>query len=157
MKNYNIDNNVARNILSNMNIYHPYGTTGDILNLRYGQEASEHTLISLSDKIKTFTESISMESQEYENIVSIGCSAGQVIFLGFAYHKQNLSLLFPGISKTKFYCYGTGLGISDKERFDIYQKLLLSGRIPIDSGNCNIINKKCCELFNEFQYSVTFN
>jgi hypothetical protein len=157
MKNYNIDKNAANNILGNMNIYHPYGTTGDILSLRYGEEVNEQTLISLSDKIKTFTESISNETQEYENIVNIGCSAERVVFLGFAYHKQNLTLLFPDISKTNFYCYGTGFGISGNERFDIYQKLLLGGHIPVDSDNCNIINKKCNELFNEFQYSITFN
>jgi hypothetical protein len=157
MKNYNIDKKIANSILCNMNIHHPYGTTGDILSLRYGEEANEQTLISLSDKIKTFAESIYNENQEYENIVSIGCSAGQVVFLGFAYHKQNLTLLFPDISKTNFYCYGTGLGISDNERFDIYQKLLLGGHIPLDSDNCNIINKKCYDLFNEFQYSITFN
>jgi hypothetical protein len=157
MKNYNIDKNIASDILCNMNIYHPYGITGDILQFGYGEEANEQMLISLSDKIKTFTESISNESQEYGNIVSIGRSAGQVVFLGFAYHKQNLALLFPDISKTKFHCYGTGLGISDNERFDIYQKLLLGGHIPLDSGNCNIINKKCRDLFNEFQYSITFN
>jgi hypothetical protein len=157
MKNYNIEKKDAYTILSNMNIYHPYGTIGDILNLRYGEEIREQTLISLSDKIRTFTETISEESQEYKNIVSIGCSVEQVVFLGFAYHKQNLQLLFPDISKTKFYCYGTGLGISDKERLDIYHKLLLGGQIPIDNGNCNIINKKCYDFFNEFRYSITFN
>jgi hypothetical protein len=157
MKNYNIDKNIANNILCNMNIHHPYGTMGDILILGYGEEANQQTLISLSDKIKTFTESVSNENKEYENIVGIGCSAEQVVFLGFAYHKQNLTLLFPDISKTKFYCYGTGFGISDNERFDIYQKLLLGGHVPVDSDNCNIINKKCHDLFNEFQYSITFN
>jgi hypothetical protein len=157
MKNYNIDKNIANDILCNMNIQHPYGTMGNIVSLRYGEKPNEQILVNLSDKIKTFTESISNENQEYENIVSMTCSAEQVVFLGFAYHKQNLTLLFPDISKTKFHCYGTGLGISDSERFDIYQKLLLGGHIPLDSNNCNIINKKCCDLFNEFQYSITFN
>jgi hypothetical protein len=157
MRNYNVDQNTANNILCSMNIYHPYGTTGDILRVRYGEEASEQRLISLSDNIKTFTESISNESKEYENIVNIGRSAELVVFLGFAYHKQNLALLFPDISKTKFYCYGTGLGISDKDRLDIYQKLLLGGHIPVEPNNCDIINKKCYDLFSEFQYSLTFN
>jgi hypothetical protein len=157
MKNYNIDKDCANNILRTMNIYHPYGTTGDILSRRYGEEIGDQTLVNLCDKIKTFTETISTENQEYENIVNIGRSAERVVFLGFAYHKQNLTLLFPDISKTEFYCYGTGLGISEKERFDIYQRLLLGGRVPLDSGNCNIINKKCYGLFSEFQYSITFN
>jgi hypothetical protein len=157
MKNYNIDKNSADNILHTMNIYHPYGITGDIMSLRYGEEVREQMLINLSEKIKTFTETISNKNKEHEDIVSIGCSAERVVFLGFAYHKQNLTLLFPEISKTNFYCYGTGVGISDNERSDIYQRLLMGGHAPVDRGNCNIINKKCHDLFSEFQHSITFN
>jgi hypothetical protein len=157
MKNYNVDQRSACNILCDMNIYHPYGLTGDILRVSYGEEVNEHGLISLSNNIKTFTESTLKESKIYTDIVDIGCSVERVIILGFAYHKQNLTLLFPDISNTNFSIYGTGYGISANERLGIYQKLLLSGHVPLTGDICNIIDKKCYDLFNEFKNTITFN
>jgi hypothetical protein len=157
MKNYNVDQQTAHNILCDMNIYHPYGFIGDILGVKYGDEINVQGLISLSNNIITFTESISMESKIYIDIVDIGCSVERVIILGFAYHKQNLTLLFPNIENTNFSIYGTGYGISTNERLGIYQKLLLSGHVPLTGDTCNIIDKKCYDLFNEFQNTITFN
>jgi hypothetical protein len=95
---YSIDHNRAKNIVQSLHINHPYGTAGelwdDMGNLTFGETPNPRQLISLAQNIKTFTESIEQKNDSNKGIRYLVKQADRIIFLGFAYHDQNLNLLF---------------------------------------------------------------
>jgi hypothetical protein len=91
--------------------------------------------------------------------------------LGFAYHKQNIKLLYPDsiphhLSDDWIHSnfaadmpksidiYGTGCGISDNNRVwiqDMFKRI--DGRVQ----NLDISNTDCKKFFTDFWYRISFN
>lgn len=94
-KLYNISENDAYDVVSNLRIIHPYGTVGELdrpssrEGLPFGgggNRLSAH-YIHLSDQIRTYTEQMtdgSLLSRMSEEVLRAKC----IVFLGFAYHDQ---------------------------------------------------------------------
>lgn len=95
IKVYRIEPTDAKNIVSLMNIYHPYGSLGDIFNnpngnyIPFGGEMSHGRLLDIANNIKTYSESVSSNQEVIDQISD--CKT--MIFLGFAFHRQNLELM----------------------------------------------------------------
>ena len=97
---YNLDISEAAELIGSIEIYHPYGlvaplpwasTTGSI---EFGGQPKPAQLFSLINRIKTFTEETSSDSNEIINIRNLLINQNNnLIFLGFAFHKLNLDLL----------------------------------------------------------------
>lgn len=97
-----------------------YGATDmDVLTFRFGQESDQLDLAKIiverAMRIKTYNENFKNEmTTKFRNIIK---NAENIIFLGFAFHSQNLKVLGLGpnlISKhTKV--YGTAYGLSNPE------------------------------------------
>jgi hypothetical protein len=83
---YNIDQAESKEIVSKAIIYHPYGTPGALKDVPFGSDRSDWA--RLATAIKTYTETV--EASEIRQAIS---DAAQFVFLGFAYHDQNMSLL----------------------------------------------------------------
>jgi hypothetical protein len=87
---YNIDREEAGDITSKAQIFHPYGTPGPIAvgpqSIHFG--ASHADWFQLGRAIKTYTESV--DAAEIKEAMR---AAKQIVFLGFAYHDQNMGLL----------------------------------------------------------------
>jgi hypothetical protein len=151
MDNYGIEYSTALEIVKGMNIIHPYGMVG---NGKFGEIVISRELIDISNNIKLYTEGIQSHSI-FRDLFSNSKDSYKVIFLGFAYHKQNMDILFqrPFENQSIKYFYGTGLGISNKD-IDYIQSYYTShlGR----SIHFEIVDNNCKEFFNEFQYRITF-
>jgi hypothetical protein len=95
---YSISHDRAREIVQQLHINHPYGTVGELWdgmgNLTFGETPNPKQLISLAQNIKTFTEIIEQKNDSNNGIRYLVKQADRIIFLGFAYHDQNLNLLF---------------------------------------------------------------
>lgn len=111
---YGISKQQATEIVERATIIHPYGSVGALERLPFG--GIEHERLDyrdLSKRIKTYTEQIE-EKATVSSIVSSIRNADCLVFLGFAYHTQNMKLLFgkhTAPQKTKP-VFGTALGMS---------------------------------------------
>ena len=164
---YNIDHDRAKKIVQGLHINHPYGTVGNLWDnkgdLTFRKIPDSEQLIKLAQNIKTFTESIDQEKDSSNRIQYLAERADRIIFLGFAYHDQNLDVLFRHhgalyvldkvpISEN-ITCYGTGYGISDKD-LDLLRETLQTKCKTIK--DCDISQMKCSEFFRDFWYRLTF-
>jgi hypothetical protein len=88
---YDIDLNEALDIVGGAKIFHAYGATGQFgsgpRSVPFGAEGVNHCEIG-STSIKTYTETV--ESDQIREAIA---TAQSIIFLGLAYHDQNLRLL----------------------------------------------------------------
>ncbi len=106
LKNYyTIDDNKVAEKLGNLKIFHPYGKIGslpwekiedDMCPIEFGGQPNNGQLLELAKQIRTFGESESFKG--LESIHKDILASKKLIFLGFAFHKINMELLFP-ISK----------------------------------------------------------
>ena len=169
MDYYNINHNRAKEIVQRLHVNHPYGTVGDLWennsNLSFGKRPDSTLLLQLAQKIKTFTETerIDQEKDSSKGIQYLVERADRIIFLGFAYHDQNLELLFkpPGTWKkiddvsfsNAVTCYGTGYGIIADELQH------LCGTIRVRDGRIKTIDISdvtCSKFFHDFSYRLSF-
>lgn len=165
---YNLKHDAAKSFVENLHINHPYGTVGDLWDdkdrLTFGIIPDAEQLLSLSNRIKTFSERArDSESILNNRIQYLVERADRVVFLGFAYHDQNLDMLFKhqgklyaadGIGLTdSFECYGTGYGIAKNDLNYLcdtlqekYKRIKYIDISPV----------KCSEFFKEFWYRLSF-
>ncbi len=137
MNYYHIDSHNALELMINLKIFHPYGYLGELKwpttfpDVSFGGEIHPHQLIEISRKIKTFTEGTDEDSSEILEIRDCMERAEKVAFLGFAYGKQNLDLLYSPKSLTHISnarVYGTAFQISEINTNMIRDDLLRLGR-----------------------------
>ena len=111
---YGIPEQEAQAALDDLDIIHPYGVID--ISVQFG--ATRANWVALSQGIKTYTEQIG-SGEMTSRIAGIIDGADHIVFLGFAYHDQNMLLLKPpkqaeeGASKQIF---GTAYGMSE---FDV--------------------------------------
>jgi hypothetical protein len=157
MNYYRIDSQYAAELLGNLTIFHPYGYLGELKwpsvfpNVGFGGKIHAHQLVTISQKIKTFTEGTDEDSSEIIQIRDCIDQAEKIAFLGFAFARQNLELLFnlkQSNDQSLGKVFGTAFGMSNMEVQIIKSDLIQSGRYYPD--NVYIDNKlKCFELFEQ--------
>lgn len=163
---YRLTDEEAAGFVNDMDIYHPYGIAGYLpwqnksegRSIDFGGDPSESQLQKISNEIKTFTEENS--GDEIRDIRYLLKSSDRIVFLGFAFAKQNLDLILPldgGSFNNPIEVYGTGLGISVTDNFLIGKDLIK--RINCESYTIkpSISFRDCKELFEEYSRTLSFN
>lgn len=163
---YDVTKEEAANILNRVNFYHPYGTVGrlpwqhgDGDAVAFGADPNAAELLTLSDGIRTFTESVEKDgSLSAARDAYLDCK--QVLFLGFSFGKQNMQLLCKPRSEVGQYVplgrrvYGTSFGVSDDDQ-GVFQKRIQRSwpaRHPQDS--IHLHNLTCAALFDRYSQSI---
>lgn len=153
---YRIDERAANELLKHLVIHHPYGFIGELSNpaqlphLEFGITPHHTQLIQLVERIKTFTEGTNEEKSEIKEIRDLISNANRLAYIGFAFNKQNMKLLYGDRqsreSNTKV--YGTSLGVSSTDTEVIWKELITLGSYK---GN-NVLLKQldCTSFFHEF-------
>lgn len=163
---YQIDESEAADILSHLEIHHPYGKVGDLpwenngRGIEYGASISGSSLLDQAQRIKTFTEQVD-DQRALSKLRHSVDSADKVIFLGFGYHGQNLDLLNPqslglGLSWSSKKVFGTAKGISKHDVSIVREQL--GELFGLDTGSDSLVidNKlTCSQLFDEFWRSIS--
>lgn len=160
---YDISGDKASELISCLNIYHPYGTVGSLPwqatadSTDFGVEPNPPELVQLAGKIKTFTEGTDPESSEISEIRSHINIAPKLVFLGFAFHKLNMELIASdkeGSHARPVKCYATthGFSESDKKAIGLQIRHLRNGTW----GEIGMAAKKCSAFFKEFSKSLAF-
>lgn len=123
---YGVDEGTAADLLKNLSIFHPYGSVGPLPSQRYGSPVefggtpSARQLLELADGIKTFTEGTDPEASDIKAIRQHFHEATVLLFLGFAFHKMNLSLIKPDAphptpDSVRYFGTASGMSTSDCE------------------------------------------
>jgi hypothetical protein len=164
---YSLPLNDAASIVQELSIIHPYGTVGELPHLDHGTQVPfggvenyDFDYIKLAQRIKTYTEQIA-GSEITNGIRNEIERAEQIVFLGFAYHAQNMLLLRPledlGSARP---IYGTALGMSDSDvalaRREMRSWFLPDHSLPSDPFNIIHIENQltCAKLFDNYAKSI---
>lgn len=161
---YDVKLDTAAGVLQSLEVYHPYGTVGNLPWFRaydhtlFGATIAADTAIRLSDKIRTFTESIERDEMlpVYRSKIE---NADRIVFLGFGFHRMNLELLAPvshrGTRATaRQVVYASGKNVSrnnaDSIEANIAKRLgVNSKRVSIQTG------LTCAELFDDRWFDLS--
>lgn len=118
---YSVDSRQAAAVVQKLDIIHPYGTVGALpMDVQHGihfggdYDKVDEDYGTLSESIRTYTEQIE-DSVELELIRSQVQRASQIVFLGFAFHDQNMALLKPSKLMKEKPIYGTAFGMSEND------------------------------------------
>lgn len=159
---YGISAAEAIDTLSNLNVYHPYGTvgplgwSGETNTVGFGAEVAPEQLLDLARHIKTFSEGTDPSTSEILAIREALQEARTVMFLGFAFHRMNMRLLNSGRpvgQEAKLRrCFGTAKGFSESDR------AVVSGDVAellsIEESAVRIGDFTCSGLFREYWRSL---
>lgn len=152
---YGIPSATAAEIVGSAEIYHPYGSLGNLPEfpktavgtLAFGE--SRYLLQPISERINTYAEQV-RDGTELERARDWVVAANQIVFLGFAYHPQNMSVLTPSTDNDIKHVIGTAMSVSDYDRrlieTDIYEKLNPQKR----HWNIDLTDSTCAKAFDDF-------
>lgn len=158
---YRLSQDETIDLLSYINVYHPYGSVGDlpwtnnVSGVEFGYEPIGGELLEIADKIKTFTEGTDPKSSEILKIRTSLGAAKKLVFLGFAFHKLNMELLTPIFGPNMFqaHCFATANGISGSDKKIIQNEIrtMYKGNIDI-----NMTHLECRFFFDEYWRGLNF-
>jgi hypothetical protein len=152
----------AKAIVDNLDIEHPYGVIDR--NIPFG--AIKATYHDMAESIKIYTEQAA-NAVITDSLIAKVKSATHIVFLGFAFHNQNMKLLKPTEPMTASKrIFGTAYGMSDSDVNVVGQEIdswLWRSQYDAvkDAGTyrtlmIKIENKlKCADLFDHYAKSLT--
>jgi hypothetical protein len=129
---YGISENQILNLFLSLEIIHPYGKLGilpfidRVDGIDFGGLPSNGKMMELTENIKTYSEGLADKQSNTIQINKALNDANRIIFLGFAFHKQNMDLIFSKNSKflpDECTCYGTVFGTSEEDKILISNNL----------------------------------
>lgn len=136
---YDLSEAQAAAVCKSIKIYHPYGSLGplpyetDQQGIPFGGEIHSRRLISIAEGIKTYSEAVD-EVAEPSFVRSDLMNARRLVFLGFGFHSQNISILAAGAGKrSTLRCYASADGIREP-RLDII-KAQLASAMGVEAAN----------------------
>ncbi len=155
MSYFGISSLAAEGAISELNIVHPYGSIGllsrqhEVSNAStdFGEAPDSAALLQMSERVRTFGEQIE-DLSAIERIKKIVSATEQLIFLGFAYHEQNIRLLAVDDFHSIKRIFGTAYKMSahnlDVVKKEIRTALKLKDRVSITMSE----NWQCGDLFD---------
>lgn len=162
MNYYGIEVQEAADLLNNLRIFHPYGSLGPLPwagranAIDFGATPNPSKLLSIAGELKTFTEGTDAHS-EIGIIRSTLQSAGRVAFLGFAFNRQNLELLYSSVinnvPKRNIPVYGTTCDISESNVQVIADEL--NGLAGYMRDGLRLKGLTCAALLKEYSRSLS--
>ncbi len=161
---YGMTDKEASDVLTHLEIHHPYGMVGKLPwqqgvheRFEFGDTPSFQQLLSLAGELRTFTEGIDPTKSDISAIQTAFSTAKRIVFLGFAFHRQNIELLFPdrGNGERMRSCcvYATAHGISSADIEVIKEELINRAGLHLPMAIRNDL--KCAQLFSEFWRSLS--
>lgn len=166
---YGLSRDDAASLVNAIEVFHPYGTVGSlpwndgVAATRFGAEPDANELATIAGQIKTFAEGTNPNASDVVAIRDNVAGAATVVFLGFAYHPQNMDLLRRrgdnSVRKNRN-CYGTAHGISRADRSVIEIDIKRVCAVPLYTSPSPIRIQleplTCTEFFDYFWRSLSF-
>lgn len=161
IKNYfHISDGSAAEIIQKMNIIHVYGSVGDLpwqenggIKVAFGEEPYGQSLLSISERLKTFSES-ELDDSEKNKIQRIISNSDLIIFMGCGFHDQNLRILRldePSEGDSWKTVLATSKSISHANMEVIRKKILNELNWKIDNGPTLRADLACRDILWEYK------
>lgn len=152
-KLYAIQEKEASDIVQTLRIVHPYG---EVANVQFGASRSDYA--TLAGRIRTYTEQMT-DTKMTEKLQNEMHRAESIVFLGFAYHDQNMALVQPVDPMSAKHIYGTAYGMSDSD-VEITSHQIRTWYADENDSRIekmiHIDNKlKCADLFDYYARTLT--
>lgn len=155
---YDISEEQATELILKIEIFHPYGMVGKLPwqsgKIAFGANPNPVQLLEVAQGLRTFTEQIDENSAELVSTRNTLREAKRVVFLGFAFHQQNVSLLMPSnvTMPMRTSVYGTSLGLSHSDAREVSTQLS-----NLFQCEARLENVKSAELFGEYWRSLSLS
>ncbi|MBL8831539.1 MAG: hypothetical protein JNL71_04050 [Rhodospirillales bacterium] len=161
---FTLSDEAAAEAMQALTIVHPYGTIGNLPwqkrseTVEYGQfKPSPELLLTLSKRIRTFTEGSASKDLK-STIVKLISEAELIVFLGFAYHKQNMQLLTPDADLDPKFpsarALGTAKGVSQSDR-DVIEFSIKAMQRPVFLwSEAELKDASCSELLDAYKRTL---
>lgn len=160
---YGVNAEAASELLQNLEVHHPYGMVGNPPWMRrgpavdFGGELHVSELVLVSQQLRTFTEGTDPAVSDIEKIRATVSNTRRLVFLGFAFHRLNMELLFgpdPPREKATSAVFGSALGISPSDCNVIVGEL--SAKTGLPNGPIQLRNDlTCAKLVQEYWRSLS--
>ena len=119
-------------------------------------------IFELGQGLRTYTEQIE-DAHLLSEIRSTLANAETIVFLGFAFHRQNLKLIRPETPLTARRVFASALGFSDTDRasisawlFGLLDQQPAKRSVAKQKPEIHIRNDlKCYGLFDEYKWSMS--
>lgn len=159
---YMIEKAEATNLVNKLIIYRPYGSINK--SIPFGSNDLPD-LDTLTGKLKTYTEQIE-DSEELIRARQLIFDASNLVFLGNAYHPNNMKLLQVSCVKLNKIIYATRCSVSDHDIPIIRSRIMnmlyshedgaVSKSTLKKLGDNNIFfADKCLDIFEQYRYSLS--
>lgn len=161
---YALDRSKAEQLLSSSTVLHPYGDIGAVSWASgrsdfYGCE-SHGSLGQIASRILTYTEKAT--PQVVQRVRSAIQKAEMVVFLGFAFHAQNMDLLLSDDldgTRQASTIIGTGAGMSEDDLRQISTRLTADFTRHVaglkKKPNVQLVDLKCAEFLQRFKRTLS--
>jgi hypothetical protein len=158
---YGMSGEAAADALSCLEIHHPYGVVAALPwqrlsgSIEFGARPTITQLIDASAQLRTFTEGTDPARSDICATRAAIRSAERVAFLGFAYHRLNLELLFGGGGELTSHraAYGTVFGVSAANTAAIRRELTSMGGFA--RKDIALDHLKCGDFLCEYSRSLS--
>ncbi|HEX3530677.1 MAG TPA: hypothetical protein VH988_26740 [Thermoanaerobaculia bacterium] len=161
---YRLKSEEAAEVLSALEVHHPYGKVGVLpwmdanAGIEFGAPPDAKQLIEVAGKLRTFTEGTDASTSDISVVRTSVATAERIAFLGFAFHRINLELLFPG-PRSKGPpdmrpIYATALGISQSDAKLIAEDLAVMRNVLLERIHIRT-DLTCSQLFQEYRRSLS--
>ncbi len=158
---YGIEPAEAAILMQALRIIHPYGFVGelpwqaDTNSIPFGSAIQAGDLLSHAGKIKTYSERIGDEGA-ITTLHQLLIDADTIVFLGFAFHDENMNLMTSGAPNRLRRVFGTARGISDSDRGVIQDQI--SQIFKKNGGSFSIELRQglhCHQIFDEYSRTLS--
>lgn len=165
LQNYfGIDFEKAADLMKNLVIYHPYGLVGSLpwtkaqSSIEFGFDVPPSNLLAVAKQLRTFTEGTDPSLSDINAVRSLVSGSSRLAFLGFAFHRLNLDLLFGSageVSQNPMQAiYASALGISQSDTVAISREIVSFTRL--NPAQIYLRNGLTCDgIFKEFWRSLS--
>jgi hypothetical protein len=157
---YRVSPEYAATILNRVNFIHPYGSLGKLPwqetneSVPYGGIDGQADLGLLAARIKTFSEEME-DTSHIKKVKSLLKSADKMVFLGFAFHEQNMKLMKTFFSSIAEEVYATTHGISKNDQEIVRAQISKYFFDDDETITRNLLNCTCSELFDNYWRSIS--
>jgi hypothetical protein len=161
---YQISIEESRKLVEKLVIFHPYGSVGPYFEQRHKQVEfgfkGMPDINTVLSNLKTYTERIE-DTVDLKAIRQSIIDAGVIVFLGNAFHTNNMKLLMDEEYSAEYIhkkIYATRLGISETDLSIVKKRLAnLCGRKLPNTDDLKVFRfaNTCSNLFEEYRMSMS--
>lgn len=164
-KYYDVNDVVAKEIILNLNIFHPYGMVGSLpwmgsdTAISFGFKPNHDQLLNVSGLIRTFTEGVDPKNSDYKELKKILNESEKFVFLGFGFHKLNMEIIRVDRDEALVSCYATVLDVHEIEQgaisSEIFDCLKIGGEPHEVMRAVDLLDNTCYEFFKNLSKSLS--